>query len=46
MKNFLRRFSTLQIALGVSIAVHAALLTVRFVDPLRIRNSQAQLEIA
>ena len=33
MKNFLRRFSTLQIALGVSIAVHAALLTVRFVDP-------------
>lgn len=30
---FLRRFTTLQIALGVSIAVHAALLTVRFVDP-------------
>ena len=30
---FLRRFSTLQIALGVSIAVHAVLLTVRFVDP-------------
>ena len=29
----LRRFSTLQIALGVSVAVHAALLTVRFVDP-------------
>lgn len=29
----LRRFSTLQIALGVSIAVHAGLLTVRFVDP-------------
>lgn len=29
----LRSFSTLQIALGVSIAVHAALLTVRFVDP-------------
>ena len=29
----LRRFSTLQITLGVSIAVHAALLTVRFVDP-------------
>jgi len=28
----LRRFSTLQIALGVSIAVHAGLLTVRFVD--------------
>lgn len=30
--NF-RSFSTLQIALGVSIAVHAVLLTVRFVDP-------------
>jgi len=29
----LRSFSTLQIALGVSLAVHAALLTVRFVDP-------------
>lgn len=29
----LRSFSTLQIALGVSVAVHAALLTVRFVDP-------------
>lgn len=29
----LRRFSTLQIALGASLAVHAALLTVRFVDP-------------
>ncbi len=29
----LRQFSTLQIALGVSLAVHAALLTVRFVDP-------------
>jgi len=29
----LRRFSTLQIALFVSVAVHAALLTVRFVDP-------------
>ncbi|WP_256861399.1 energy transducer TonB [Hydrogenophaga sp. H7] len=31
--NFLRRLSTLQIALGISVAVHAALLTVRFVDP-------------
>jgi protein TonB len=31
--NFLRKFSTLQIALGFSIAVHAVLLTVRFVDP-------------
>ena len=29
----LRQFSTLQIALGVSVAVHAALLTVRFVAP-------------
>ncbi|HSI54520.1 MAG: energy transducer TonB [Ramlibacter sp.] len=29
----MRSFSTLQIALGVSIAVHAVLLTVRFVDP-------------
>jgi protein TonB len=29
----LRDFSTLQIALGVSFAVHAVLLTVRFVDP-------------
>jgi protein TonB len=29
----LRSFSTLQIALGVSLAVHAVLLTVRFVDP-------------
>ena len=29
----LRSFSNLQIALGVSVAVHAALLTVRFVDP-------------
>jgi len=29
----LRQFSTLQIALGISVAVHAALLTFRFVDP-------------
>ncbi|HXE21283.1 MAG TPA: TonB C-terminal domain-containing protein [Rhodoferax sp.] len=29
----MRSFSTLQLALGASIAVHAALLTVRFVDP-------------
>ena len=29
----LRSFSTIQIALGVSIAAHALLLTVRFVDP-------------
>ncbi|MES2424394.1 MAG: TonB family protein [Pseudomonadota bacterium] len=31
----LRSFSTLQLALGASLAVHAALLTVRFVDPER-----------
>jgi periplasmic protein TonB len=31
--NFLKGLSTLQLALGVSFAVHAALLTVRFVDP-------------
>jgi protein TonB len=29
----LRQFSTLQLALGVSLVLHAALLTVRFVDP-------------
>ena len=29
----LRSFSTLQIALGISFAVHAVLLTFRFVDP-------------
>jgi protein TonB len=29
----LRQFSPLQIALGISVAVHAALLTFRFVDP-------------
>lgn len=29
----LRSFSTLQLALGASVAVHAVLLTVRFVDP-------------
>ena len=29
----LRSFNTLQLALGASIAVHAALITVRFVDP-------------
>lgn len=31
--NFLRHLTTLQMALGISVAVHAALLTVRFVDP-------------
>lgn len=30
---FLTRFTTLQLALGVSVALHACLLTVRFVDP-------------
>ena len=30
---FLRTVSTLQLALGVSIAVHAALISVRFIDP-------------
>ncbi|MBP6851700.1 MAG: energy transducer TonB, partial [Rhodoferax sp.] len=29
----LRSLSTIQLALGASVAVHAALLTVRFVDP-------------
>ena len=31
--SLLQRLTTLQIALGVSVAIHAALLTVRFVDP-------------
>ena len=31
--SFLRSFSTLQLALGVSVAVHAALISVRFIDP-------------
>lgn len=35
---FLQRLSTLQIALGISIAVHALLLTVRFVDPERFNR--------
>lgn len=33
MLSFLRSLTTLQWALGVSVAFHAALLTVRFVDP-------------
>ncbi|GAA6141453.1 TonB family protein [Hydrogenophaga sp. 5NK40-0174] len=33
MLSYLRALTTLQWALGVSIAVHAALLTIRFVDP-------------
>ena len=31
--TLLQKLSTLQLALGISVAVHAALLTVRFVDP-------------
>ncbi len=40
MKPFtlFQRLSTLQIALGVSIAVHALLLTVRFIDPERFNR--------
>jgi len=34
----LRSLSTLQLALGVSLAVHAAVLTVRFVDPERFNR--------
>ncbi len=34
----LRSLSTLQVALGASLAVHAALLTVRFVDPERFNR--------
>ena len=33
MKNTFTRFSTLQLTLGVSVAVHAAILSVRFIDP-------------
>lgn len=35
----LRNISTLQLALGVSVAVHAVLLTVRFVDPQAIERA-------
>lgn len=35
----LRKFSTLQLALGISLAVHAVLLTVRFVDPEAIERA-------
>jgi len=35
----LRNLSTLQLALGVSVVVHAALLTVRFVDPEAIERA-------
>ncbi len=43
----LRKFSTLQIALGVSIAVHAALLTVRVVAPETFNRlfEEAPLEV-
>lgn len=34
----LRSFTTMQLALGASLAVHAALLTVRFVDPERFNR--------
>ena len=34
----MKSFSTLQIALGASIAVHAVLLTVRFIDPERFNR--------
>ena len=33
IRSLFRSFSTLQLALGVSIAVHAALISVRFIDP-------------
>ncbi len=36
--KFLQKLNTLSIALGVSILVHAALLTVRFVDPERFNR--------
>ncbi|HQS31249.1 MAG: energy transducer TonB [Polaromonas sp. 39-63-203] len=34
----MKSFSTLQLALGVSVAIHAVLLTVRFVDPERFNR--------
>jgi periplasmic protein TonB len=36
--KLLRTFTTLQLALGLSLVVHAALLTVRFVDPERFNR--------
>ncbi len=36
--TFLKHLSTLQLALGVSVALHAVLLTVRFVDPERFER--------
>ena len=43
----LRAFSTLQLALGASVAVHAVLLSVRFVDPEAFRRvfEDAPLEV-
>jgi protein TonB len=38
----LKDLSTLQIALGVSVIAHAALLAVRFVDPNRSTASSAR----
>ncbi|WP_218241073.1 energy transducer TonB [Comamonas fluminis] len=38
LPSSLQRLSTLQLALGVSIAVHAVLLTVKFVDPERFER--------
>ncbi|MBX9871665.1 MAG: TonB family protein [Burkholderiaceae bacterium] len=35
----LRKFSTLELALGISVALHAVLLTVRFVDPEAIERA-------
>ena len=33
IRSLFRTFSTLQLALGISVAVHAALISVRFIDP-------------
>ena len=46
-KRFVKSLSTLQIALGVSMALHAVLLTVRFVDPERFDRvfQDAPLEV-
>ena len=43
----MKSFSTLQIALGVSVAFHAVLLTVRFIDPERFNRvfQDTQLEV-
>ncbi|MEN9397135.1 MAG: hypothetical protein RLZ81_1665, partial [Pseudomonadota bacterium] len=43
----LRAFSTLQLALGASVALHAVLLSVRFVDPEAFRRvfEDAPLEV-